>query len=90
MRRNETAYPILHVGRDPGVITYADFGDDRLRGLGIVGGGVKFSVVVITNTWPLPWSVVILKMQNNDTTASDVNGATKLPTAPVKVVIPDA
>jgi len=41
MRGNETPYPICikfcMVGI-PDVITYANFGDDRLRGLGMAGG----------------------------------------------------
>jgi len=42
MRGNETPYPIWikcckPVGT-PDIITYANFGDDRLRGLGVAGG----------------------------------------------------
>jgi len=44
MRRNETPYPIwmkfCRMVDIHDVITYVNFGDDRFRGLGVVGGQI--------------------------------------------------
>jgi len=41
-KRNPLRYHVyfLHVGRYPDLITYATFGDDRLRGLGVARGRI--------------------------------------------------
>jgi len=49
MRGNEFPYPVwikfCMVIDIPDVITYANFGDDRLRGLGVAGGqSLPFSI----------------------------------------------
>jgi len=54
---------ILYGGRYPRLITYANFGDDRLRGLGVAGGqNLPFSIDFDRrpyNTLALPCECVI-------------------------------